>query len=214
MNQRERTLLEENYGYLFEPELLNEIVESGIIKQKRQGDVIIEVGEEIRFMILLVNGSIKIMREDQEGDEMLLFFLEKGDTCTMSLSGCLGKTQSEIRAIAEQDATLLMIPVQKMAEWMKQYTGWMNFVFTSYHERLHEMLQSIDSLVFLNLHERLFKYLKDKVKLHHTTTLSVKHHEIAKDLHTSRVVISRVLKQLEKEGKIELHRNRIEVKEF
>ena len=162
-------------------------------------------------MPLLISGAIKVLREDNDGDELLLYFLERGDTCAMTLSCCLGQTKSEIRAIAELDTKLVMIPIQKMEEWTGKYRTWRNFVFESYHNRLMEMLETIDNIAFMKMDERLLKYLNDKVVITKQHNLQITHQEIAYDLHTSRVVISRLLKSLEKLKKIKLHRNNIEV---
>ncbi len=132
----------------------------------------------------------------------------------MTMTCCLGNSKSEIRAVAEQDATLILIPVSKMDEWVTRYKSWRNFVFESYNSRLKEMLEAIDSLAFMKLNERLHKYLSDKVKVTGDTMISSTHQEIAYELHSSRVVISRLLKQLEREKKIVLHRNRIEVLDY
>ena len=144
----------------------------------------------------------------------ILYYLEKGETCSMTMTCCLGHKKSEIRAIAETDAKLIMIPIQKMEEWSGKYKSWRNFVFESYNIRLNEMLEAIDALAFMNLEERLYKYLKDKVKILSSPNLSTTHQEIATELHTSRVVISRVLKSLEIQEKIKIHRNKIEVLQF
>ena len=162
-------------------------------------------------MPLLVEGAIKVLREDHDGDELLLYFLERGETCAMTLSCCMGQTKSEIRAIAEMDTKLIMIPIRKMEEWTGKYRSWRNFVFESYHNRLMEMLEAIDSIAFMKMDERLLKYLYEKVKVNNEDTVKTTHQEIAYELHTSRVVISRLLKNLEKLGKIKLHRNNIEV---
>lgn len=206
--------LHDGYGFLFENELLNEIETNGFLKEVKAGDKLIDLGDYIKHMPLLLNGSIKIIREDSKGDELLLYFLERGDTCAMTMTCCLGETKSEIKAIAEQDATLILIPVAKMDEWITQYKSWRNFVFDSYNNRLKEMLEAVDNLAFMKLNERLHKYLSDKVKVTGDTMLTSTHQEIAYELNSSRVVISRLLKQLEKEGEIILHRNRIEVIEY
>jgi CRP/FNR family transcriptional regulator len=123
----------------------------------------------------------------------------------------MGQSRSEIRAVAETDARLIMIPIRKMEEWTAKYRSWRNFVFESYNSRLNEMLQTIDSIAFLNMDERLVKYLKDKARVNQDQTIRNTHQEIAYDLHSSRVVISRLLKKLEQMGKIELHRNYIKI---
>lgn len=201
--------LKKNFSHLFEDELIEEINRVGSIKQVKEGERLIDIGEYLRSMPLLVSGAIKILREDNNGDELLLYFLERGDTCAMSMTCCIGHSKSEIRAIAELDTTLIMIPVQKMEEWTGKYKSWRNFVMTSYHTRLMEMLDTIDSIAFMNMDERLVKYLKDKQKIGGEPIINSTHQEIAYELNTSRVVISRLLKKLETLGKIELNRNSI-----
>lgn len=205
-------LLGQHFGHLFEDELLQEINAIGVFKEIKEGEMLMDIGNYVTSMPLLISGAIKVMREDEDGDELLLYFLERGSTCAMTLSCCIGHKKSEIRAVAETDTQLIMIPVQKMEEWTSKYKSWRNFVFNSYQNRLDEMLETIDSIAFLNMDERLWKYLKEKVRINKSNTVLNTHQEIAYDLHTSRVVISRLLKSLEKQGKIELNRNAIEVK--
>jgi len=203
--------LQQHYGYLFEDELIQEINSVGTYKDIPEGFKLIEIGDYIKAMPLLVSGAIKILREDEDGDELILYFIEQGDTCAMTLSCCLGSSKSEIRAIAETDTKLIMVPVAKMEEWLGKYKSWQQFVLQSYHNRMSELLEAIDTIAFLKMDERLFKYLKDKAMVNHNDLIHVTHQQIARDLHTSRVVISRLLKTLEIDGKIELHRNNIKV---
>ena len=203
--------LQQNYGYLFEDELLQEINNVGTYKDIPEGFRLIDIGDYIKSMPLLISGAIKILREDENGDELILYFIEQGDTCAMTLSCCLGNTKSEIISVAETDTKLIMIPLQKMEEWLGKYKNWQKFILQSYHDRMSELLEAIDTIAFLKLDKRLFKYLKDKAMVNHNESIHVTHQQIAQDLHTSRVVISRLLKTLEIDGKIELHRNNIKV---
>ncbi|WP_339837807.1 Crp/Fnr family transcriptional regulator [uncultured Flavobacterium sp.] len=209
-----REELFQSYNYIFEEELLEEINKVGTYKEFKADDYLIEIGDYIKSMPLLLNGAIKILREDDKGDELLLYFLERGDTCAMTLTCCLGNAKSKIRAVAETDGSLIMIPVEKMEDWLTKYKTWRNFVFDSYNVRLKEMLEAIDTLAFMNLDERLYKYLTDKAKVLGKTEINNTHQEIAYEMHTSRVVISRLLKALELRGKIKLNRNNIEILEF
>lgn len=206
--------LKEAYGFIFEEDLIVEIAEVGSLQQVAAGEKIIEIGDYVKMMPLLIEGAIKIMREDKDGDELLLYFLERGDTCAMTLSCCLGQTKSEIRAIAERDTKLIMIPIEKMEEWTSKYKSWRDFVFESYHARLNEMLETIDTIAFMNMDQRLMKYLQDKAKINQNEVIAATHQQIAYDLHTSRVVISRLLKKLEIDGRIKLQRNSIEIMEL
>ncbi len=206
--------LKKFYGYLFEEELFQEIDKLGLLKSISQGTIIMDIGQTITHMPLLLEGAIKIIREDENGDELLLYFLEQGDTCAMTLSCCMGQHKSEIRAIAESDTELLMIPVQQMEIWMAKYQTWRKFILDSYHTRMMELLETVDTLAFLRMDERLLKHLQDKAKVNHNDSIHTTHQDIAYDLNTSRVVISRLLKKLEKEGKIEMYRNQIRVVEL
>lgn len=206
-----KALLELHYGYLFEPALLKEIEEAGKYKLIKQGEKLMELGQEIKGMPLLFSGAIKVLREDSEGEELLLYFIERGDTCAMSFSCCMGAGTSDIRAIAESDSELLMLPVQKMDEWMTKYKSWRAFILDSYHTRLSELMETVDTLAFMKMDERLMKYLKDRAMVTNNDLITTTHLEVAHDLHTSRVVVSRLLKSLENEGKIVLGRNNIKV---
>ncbi len=203
--------LKETYGSIFEEALLDEIMEVGTYKQVPEGTKLMEIGQYIQGMPLLISGAIKILREDTEGNELLLYYLEKGETCSMTLACCMGQAKSEIRAIAEMDTELIMLPMRKMDEWTSQYKTWRDFVFASYHARLNELLNTIDSIAFNRMDERLAAYLKEKSRINQGNTIYNTHQEIAYDLNTSRVVVSRLLKKLEQLNKIQLHRNHIEI---
>jgi len=203
--------LKEEYGNIFEEELINEIVRVGTFKEVQEGYKFMEIGDYIRGMPLLISGVIKILREDEDGDELLLYYLEKGDTCSMTMACCMGDKKSEIRAIAETDAKLIMVPIQKMEEWTGKYKSWRNFVFNSYHVRLNELLSTLDNIAFQKMDERLIGYLKEKARVTKDNIIHSTHQDIAYDLHSSRVVISRLLKKLEEMGKIKLHRNYLEI---
>lgn len=205
--------LKSSFGDSFEPALLNEIAQVGTFKEVPAGYKLMEIGDYVRFMPLLVEGVIKILREDNDGDELLLYYLEAGETCSMTMACCIGDAQSEIRAIAETDTKLIMIPIRKMEEWTGTYKSWRNFVFDSYHNRLNELLHTVDSIAFMNMDQRLMDYLIKKAEIAGNNTINSTHQEIAYDLHSSRVVISRLLKKLEKLGKIKMHRSHIELEE-
>lgn len=203
-------MIDQYYGQLFEPALLEEIVASATISTVSEGTVLMEVGSYVKNMPLLLSGAIKILREDKEGNELLLYFLEKGDTCAMTMTCCIGQSVSKIKAVAEIETQLLLIPVHKMEEWLT-YKSWRDFVFESYNSRMYEMLDAIDTLAFMNMSERLVKYLSNKSVIAKSKQLNISHQAVAYELNTSRVVISRLLKQLENEGKIKLHRNMLEL---
>lgn len=199
------------YGVLLEDELIEEIEKVGVKKTIEAGEVFMEVGDDVLKMPLLLEGAIKILRPDNNGDELLLYFIESGDTCAMSFNCCMGNSRSQIRAVAETDSLVLLIPKEKMDEWLVKYRSWRNFILESYQSRLNEVLGAIDMIAFKNMDERLLSYLQDKTKINHDSRLYITHHEIANDLNTSRVVVSRLLKKLENNKEVSLHRKYIDV---
>ncbi|MFV0139877.1 Crp/Fnr family transcriptional regulator [Empedobacter falsenii] len=203
--------IEATYPYQFEDELLDEINELGSLIEFKANDVMIDLNQFIKGMPILLKGAIKIMREDFDEGELLLYFLEKGDTCAMTMACCLGDRQSKIRAIAETDGELVMIPITKMDEWLAKYASWRRFIFDSYNNRMEEMLVAIDNLAFNDMNQRLKKYLLDVASINKGKVIVKTHQEIAYELNTSRVVISRLLKVLEKEGFLQLNRNEITI---
>lgn len=205
------TLINQKFRHTLDSKLIESIEQIGIFRHFKRNDIIIDLNQPLRHIPLLLEGYIKILREDAAGNELLIYFLEAGDTCTMSLTCCLGDARSKVRAVAEQDSTLVMIPVEYINQWFHQNDSWRNFILESYQSRFDEMLETIDTIAFMKMDERLYKYLMDKSKLQGSNSIIVKHQDIAVDLHTSRVVISRLLKQLENENKIQLSRNKIKV---
>jgi CRP/FNR family transcriptional regulator len=206
--------LEEYYNVVFEEGLLDEIAEVGTYQKVKENDLLLDIGDQFHQIPLMLTGAIKISRETKAGEEIVLYFLERGDTCTITFGSGLQSSKSKVRGVAEKDSEIIFIPVEKLEEWMVKYPSWRSFVIDSYNIRLNEMLEAIDTLAFMKMDQRLFKYLTDKVQIMRSTTLNTTHQEIAVDLNTSRVVISRLLKQLENEGKIKLYRNKIEVIDF
>ncbi|MDQ7917618.1 Crp/Fnr family transcriptional regulator [Mesonia sp. MT50] len=203
--------LKKYYGSQFEPALIEEINRVATFMEVQEGEDLIKPGQYIKSMPLLLSGSIKIMRHDEEGQELLLYYLERGETCAMTMTCCMGNTKSEIHAITETPVKLLMIPIGKMEEWSSKYKTWRNFVFSSYHARMMELLESVDNIAFNNLDERLEKYLQERMKILNSKHIYTTHQQIATDLHTSRVVVSRLLKKMENKDRIKLHRSFIEV---
>ena len=201
-------------SYLFTEKLLNEISSHGIEKKFIKDEIIIDLNQKLEYVPILIKGNIKVLREDDEGNELLLYVLEAGDTCAMSLTCCITNKHSKIRAIAEKPSEVIMISVLRMQEWLSTHEDWRNFILQSYQTRFDEMLETIDALAFMKMDERLYKYLVDQVKLNASEVINNTHHNIAEDLNTSRVVVSRLLKQLEIKGKIKLGRNKIEILNF
>ena len=206
-----KELLHEKFRNIFEKELLDELQAIGKPVTVKAGDIIMDTGQYIKFIPLLLSGSIKIIRQDDTDGEILLYYVGSNETCAMSLTCCMAHQKSRIRAIAEEDTDMITVPVEKMDAWMIKYESWKNFVMQTYNARFDELLRTIDSIAFQKVDERLENYLKSKAELTETKLLVVSHQQIAEELNSSREVISRLLKHLEKNGKIKLGRNKIEL---
>ncbi len=217
MNTQEiilREKLSEYYTTVFEKELIDEIVEIGFIDKLKSGSTMIDIGENMTHIPLILSGAVKIIRQEKEGDELVLYFLEKGDTCAISFINCINRKKSIFKGVVENDIEAIFIPVDKIDEWLAKYKSWRHFIIDSYHFRLIEMVESIDGLAFMKMNQRLLKYLSDKAKINQDINLEITHQEIAKDLNTSRVVVTRLLKQLHNDGKVFSTRNKIKVLDF
>ncbi|NBO60685.1 MAG: Crp/Fnr family transcriptional regulator [Flavobacteriia bacterium] len=209
-----KALIEQSVGYLFEEALLDEMLQQARLRETVTDETIIHVGDTLHMIPIVVQGAIKVSRENPDGEELLLYYIEGGDTCAMSLQCCIRKTASHIKATSMEPSVLLMFPMENMQEWMDRFPSWRAYILQSYHTRMLELMETIDEIAFMRLDERLLKYLKDQVKLLGSEELHHTHQQIADDLHSSRVVISRLLKQLEHRGIVEIHRNRIKVKDY
>ena len=162
---------------------------------------------------LLIEGTISVSREDDDGHEILLYYLNPGTACSMSFTCCMMNKRSEIRAIAEERSVMIGIPIRYMDEWMSKYPSWKNFIMRSYDNRLMEMVRTIDSIAFKKMDARLVEYLEKKAAALGTNIINATHQNIAADLNASREAVSRLLKSLEKEGMVKLHRNKVELLE-
>jgi len=201
----------EKLQHLFEPALLKEIEQFGIIQSFKEGDVIMDYGKYIRMMPIILSGTIKVLKMDEQNKEILLYYLSSNESCSMAYSCCLEAKKSEVKAIAEEDSVIIAIPHVKLDDWLCSYPSWKNYIMRSFNERFTELLKSIESIAFHKLDERLIHYLLEKKKLTGSSAIKISHYTIADELATSRVVISRLLKQLENDNKIILYRNEIKL---
>lgn len=203
------TKLHERFSFLFEEKLIKEICQAGILKRYSDQDIIMDIGQTIKHMPLVVSGTVRIMTEDDEGDELILYYLEYGDTCAVTLKCCTSTSISKLRAVAETECEILFIPVERLESWMVKFSTWRSFVLDSYNDKLHEMLNALDHIVFNDMEARLRKYLIDKSLIAKSKEINISHQIIATELHSSRVVISRLMKKLEKIGFLNQYRNKI-----
>ena len=186
-----------------------EIVKHGTIKKVKAGETLLKVGQNIRSTMLILEGTIKLYREDEEGNEFFIYHLDAGQACSLSMVCAAKHETSEVLAKALTDATALTIPLEFMDKWMSQYKSWYQFVITSYRSRFEEMLKTIDAIAFSNMDERLENYIKKQVE-RLGNNLKMTHQDIATDLNSSREVISRLLKKMEAKNWVIIHRNSIE----
>jgi len=202
-------ILEKRFPY-FEPALREAIGHEGRITELEEGDEMIREGQYIKSFPLLLEGIVRVCRMDTEGRELLLYYLNPGEVCAMALTCCMGHTKSNIRAIAESSITLVQIPVPCLDVWMVQFQTWKEFIMYAYRKRFDELLDTIDSIAFKNMDDRLIKFFTDRNRTTGLTIFYGTHQEIALLLNTSREVVSRLLKKLENDQKIIISRNKID----
>lgn len=196
---------------VFEKDLIEEIVDIGLYKRFDSGELLIDIGDEMTHIPFILKGVVKISLEDLKEKEILLYFLERGDTCAISFINCIHRSQSVFRGLVEADTECILVPVNRIEEWLIRHKSWREFILNSYHNRLMEMVEVLESLAFLNLDKRIMKYLSEEARILHSKNVEVSHEAIANDLNTSRVVVSRLLKILEKKEMIKLGRKSIRI---
>jgi len=204
-------IFSEYFKQTFEAELINEIHSHAKVISLKEGDVIFEVGQTVRVIPLLLFGTLKISRIDDDGKELLLYYVHANESCAMTFTCCMQQYPSEIKATAETDIEFIAIPISVMDRWLAKYPTWKSFVMRTIRSRFNELLHAIDQLAFQKLDERLIQYLKEKSKATGSSLLNLSHEQIANDLASSREVISRLLKRLEIDKKVLLYRNQIKI---
>ncbi len=193
-------------------ELLEALTKEGRLQAFAAGDYVMDKGMPVEYIPLLLKGSLRIMRRDDEDRELLLYYLRAGETCASSLTCCMDQSVSEVEALAEEDTEVLNIPAHLVNDWMDKFPEWKAFVMRIYHDRFQELMETIDAIAFQQLDERLIRYFNERIDNQGgDPVIKASHQEIANDLHSSREVISRLLKQMEKKGMVKLGRNRVEV---
>jgi CRP/FNR family transcriptional regulator len=194
--------------------LLEQISEFGEVKEVQAGDVLVRTGQHLSSAMIVLRGAIKIYREGEEGSEFFLYYLQSGQACAMSMSCLRHQEQSQVMGVAVEDSEVLMIPMAKVNQWVREYKSWQEFVINTYRGRFEEILDVLDSVAFRSMDERLEFYLRKEAQKAKSTVLHVSHQSIANDLNTSREVISRLLKKMEQRNMLILQRNHIELIDF
>ncbi|MFN3021658.1 Crp/Fnr family transcriptional regulator [Chryseobacterium sp. TY3] len=191
------------------PELLEKLYKYSVSKEYQAGDVIVDENSIIRSIPIVTKGAMKVVRTEEDGREILLYYIKAGESCIMSFLGGMHNETSKVKAEIEEDAEILFLPVTKVSEFIKEHPEWLDYIFKLYHKRFEELLSIINEIAFKKVDERLLNLLEKKAELTQSNTLNVTHEQLANELGTARVVVSRLLKQLEENGEVQLGRNKI-----
>ncbi len=198
-------ILEFNYT----PEINEKLIDYGFTKTFAEGDVILNENAYIKAIPIVMSGSIRVMRTDDDDREILLYYIKAGESCIMSFLGGMHHDTSKVKAIAEEPTEILFVPIDKVNLLIKDYPEWLDYIFRLYHKRFEELLDVVNAIAFKKLDERLLDFIKKKCQINDNNTLVITHEHIANELGTARVVVSRLLKQMEQEGLVTLGRNKI-----
>jgi len=196
---------------IFQSDLVKEIEDSGNLKHFAAGEVIVNMDSYIKHIPVVVSGSIKVIRTEEDGREILLYYLTPGESCIVSILAGMKNETSKIKAIVEENADIMLIPADKAKEWVKKYPDWTEFIFDLYQKRFEELLDVVNSVAFQKIDTRLLHLIKQKTQLYQSKEISVTHQQLADELGITREATSRVLKQMEKEHLLILSRNKIEL---
>jgi CRP/FNR family transcriptional regulator len=181
----------------------------GIPKTFKEGDVILNEDSHISSIPIVKRGNLRVIRSDEDGREILLYYIKAGESCIMSFLGGIHNDTSKVKAIAEDETEILFIAIEKVSLLIKEYPEWLDYIFRLYHKRFEELLEVVNAVAFKKMDERLLNFIKKKCELTNSHTLYVTHEQLANELGTVRVVVSRLLKQMEYEGFVKLGRNKI-----
>ena len=195
--------------FIASPEMIEKISHLGIVKTFKKNEAVLNERAYIHALPIVIKGSIKVMQSDDDYREMLLYYIHPGETCIMSFLGGIHQETSKVKAIAEEESQVLMIPIEKMDKLIHEFPEWIGYIFRIYHKRFEELLKVVNEVSFKKMDERVLHFLKKKSEVSGSPALILTHEELANELGTARVVVSRLLKQMEKEGLIELGRNKI-----
>lgn len=194
---------------MFQSLLKEEVSQFGQLKKFPGGTEILQEDSYIKAIPLVLKGSLKVMRTDPQGHEILLYYITSGESCIMSFLGGIHNETSKVKAVVEEEAEILFIPVDKASEWVKKFPEWSDFIFRLYHKRFEELLAAVNAIAFQKLDSRILQLLKQKSELYKSKEISITHQQLADELGTSREVVSRIVKQMENEGVIKLSRNKL-----
>ena len=203
--------LQEISEFKTSPELIAKLYEFGIQKNYAAGSIILNENAHIRSIPIVTKGVMKVIRLEDDGREILLYYIKAGESCIMSFLGGLHNETSKVKAEVEEDAEILFLPMEKVSLFIKDYPQWLDYIFRLYHKRFEELLEIVNAIAFKKVDERLLNLLHTKVEMTHSKTLAITHEQLANELGTARVVVSRLLKQLEETGQLQLGRNKIQL---
>jgi len=201
--------LEQIISFKSSPGLVEKLYEYGMQKNYDVGTVILHENACIQAIPIVMKGTLKVIRTEEDGREILLYYIKTGESCIMSFLGGLHNEPSKVKAEVEEDAEILFLPMAKVSLFIKEYPQWLDYIFRLYHKRFEELLDVINSIAFKKVDERLLSLLYKKKELTGKDTLSITHEQLANELGTARAVVSRLLKQLEDNGVLQLGRNKI-----
>ena len=201
--------LDKIFEFRYSPEIKERLLHYGNVKFFAEGETVQNDNAYIKAIPIVINGTIRVMRTDEEGREILLYYIKAGESCIMSFLGGIHEDTSKVKAIAEEETEILFIPVEKVSGLIKEFPEWLDYIFNLYHKRFEELLEVVNAVAFKKMDERLLNFIKRKVELTKNNTLTVTHEQLANELGTARVVVSRLLKQMEEEGLVQLGRNKI-----
>jgi CRP/FNR family transcriptional regulator len=207
----EHPSLQTVFAPIFEPELISEIEEKSMLINAHAGQSLIEMGKPIKMVPMVLDGTLKVSRINEEGQELLLYYVRKGEGCAMTFSCGMMAQTSLVKGAAEDDLTMICVPVAAMEEWMVKYRSWKKFVMSTIVNEFMDVINSVDAVAFKKMDDRLVKYLKEKSKIAGSSIINVTHQQIGDELGTNRVVVSRLLKKLETENRLLLYRNQIKL---
>jgi CRP/FNR family transcriptional regulator len=188
------------------PAQLDALLAAAPLRRAPAGSVLFEPDMPCEGFPLVLDGSVRVAKTSPQGREIVLYRVSPGEACILSGSCLLGQTHYAARGVAESDVTLLRIPAGLFQELILQQPAFRRFVFEMVGDRLAEVMELVDEIAFRRLDARLARLLVQRGPIVHAT-----HQNLADELGSVRVFVSRLLRGFEERGWVQLERERISV---
>ncbi len=205
-------IIEKTLPFLSSPNerVRSKIMQFGALAELPKGALIFDEGAACTNLAIVLSGKVRVFKLNESGREISIYRIDKGESCILTISSILSDLKFPATAVVEEDLTALMLPADVFKDLVDIDEKWRNYTFRLVNQRLANVITVVEEVAFRRMDERIAEFLMSKIK-DGNYELTITHKQIADELGTHREVVSRILKDFEKEGFIQLARNKIKI---